>query len=87
MSSDLDLILAAPEHGTTQRGRRELDNAQFFTRMGQRLSTVLDQPPMDGVVYRVDMRLRPYGDSGPLVLSFSALEDYYQEQGLSLIHI
>lgn len=36
---------------------------------------------MDGFVYRVDMRLRPFGDSGPLVLSFSALEDYYREQG------
>lgn len=36
---------------------------------------------MDGFVYRVDMRLRPFGDSGPLVLSFAALEDYYQEQG------
>ena len=49
--------------------------------MGQRLIKVLDQPTMDGFVYRVDMRLRPFGDSGPLVLSFAALEDYYQEQG------
>ena len=80
-SSDIDLIFAWPEHGSTQGGRRELDNAQFFTRMGQRLIKVLDQPTMDGFVYRVDMRLRPFGDSGPLVLSFSALEDYYQEQG------
>lgn len=62
-------------------GRRELDNAQFFTRMGQRLIKVLDQPTQDGFVYRVDMRLRPFGESGPLVLSFAALEDYYQEQG------
>ncbi|ADO46981.1 bifunctional [glutamate--ammonia ligase]-adenylyl-L-tyrosine phosphorylase/[glutamate--ammonia-ligase] adenylyltransferase [[Enterobacter] lignolyticus] len=80
-SSDIDLIFAWPEHGSTQGGRRELDNAQFFTRMGQRLIKVLDQPTMDGFVYRVDMRLRPFGDSGPLVLSFAALEDYYQEQG------
>ena len=80
-SSDIDLIFAWPEHGSTQGGRRELDNAQFFTRMGQLLIKVLDQPTMDGFVYRGDMRLRPFGDSGPLVLSFSALEDYYQEQG------
>lgn len=80
-SSDIDLIFAWPEHGSTQGGRRELDNAQFFTRMGQRLIKVLDQPTQDGFVYRVDMRLRPFGDSGPLVLSFAALEDYYQEQG------
>ncbi|EHG7610617.1 bifunctional [glutamate--ammonia ligase]-adenylyl-L-tyrosine phosphorylase/[glutamate--ammonia-ligase] adenylyltransferase [Citrobacter sedlakii] len=80
-SSDIDLIFAWPEHGATRGGRRELDNAQFFTRMGQRLIKVLDQPTQDGFVYRVDMRLRPFGDSGPLVLSFAALEDYYQEQG------
>lgn len=80
-SSDIDLIFAWPENGSTRGGRRELDNAQFFTRLGQRLIKALDQPTQDGFVYRVDMRLRPFGDSGPLVLSFAALEDYYQEQG------
>ncbi len=80
-SSDIDLIFAYPESGVTQGGRRELDNAQFFTRLGQRLIKALDQPTVDGFAYRVDMRLRPFGDSGPLVLSFAALEDYYQEQG------
>ncbi|MFS2221122.1 bifunctional [glutamate--ammonia ligase]-adenylyl-L-tyrosine phosphorylase/[glutamate--ammonia-ligase] adenylyltransferase [Pantoea sp. B65] len=80
-SSDIDLIFSYPENGSTRGGRRELDNAQFFTRLGQRLIKVLDQPTVDGFVYRVDMRLRPFGDSGPLVLSFAALEDYYQEQG------
>jgi len=80
-SSDIDLIFAWPEKGSTRGGRRELDNAQFFTRLGQRLIKALDQPTQDGFVYRVDMRLRPFGDSGPLVLSFAALEDYYQEQG------
>lgn len=80
-SSDIDLIFCWPENGATRGGRRELDNAQFFTRLGQRLIKVLDQPTQDGFVYRVDMRLRPFGDSGPLVLSFAALEDYYQEQG------
>lgn len=80
-SSDIDLIFAYPENGQTKGGRRELDNAQFFTRLGQRLIKALDQPTIDGFVYRVDMRLRPFGDSGPLVMSFPALEDYYQEQG------
>ncbi|OIV46888.1 bifunctional glutamine synthetase adenylyltransferase/deadenyltransferase [Sodalis sp. TME1] len=80
-SSDIDLIFAYPENGFTRGGRRELDNAQFFTRLGQRVIKALDQPTVDGFVYRVDMRLRPFGDSGPLVLSFAALEDYYQEQG------
>lgn len=80
-SSDIDLIFVYPENGQTQGGRREWDNAQFFTRLGQRLIKVLDQQTIDGFVYRVDMRLRPFGDSGPLVMSFAALEDYYQEQG------
>lgn len=80
-SSDIDLIFTYPEHGHTQGGRRELDNAVFFTRLGQRLIKALDHVTQDGFVYRVDMRLRPLGDGGPLVLSFSAMEDYYQEQG------
>lgn len=80
-SSDIDLIFTYPEHGQTQGGRRELDNAVFFTRLGQRLIKTLDQITEDGFVYRVDMRLRPLGDGGPLVLSFSSMEDYYQEQG------
>ncbi|MFT6992221.1 MAG: glutamate-ammonia-ligase adenylyltransferase [Paraglaciecola sp.] len=41
----------------------------------------MHQHTADGFVYRVDMRLRPFGESGPLVLTFSAMEDYYQEQG------
>ncbi|MBO8125317.1 bifunctional glutamine synthetase adenylyltransferase/deadenyltransferase, partial [Klebsiella pneumoniae] len=80
-SSDIDLIFAYPENGVTQGGRRELENAQFFTRLGQKIIRMLDHVTADGFVYRVDMRLRPFGDSGPLVFSFSALEDYYQEQG------
>ena len=80
-SSDIDLIFTYPEHGQTQGGRRELDNAVFFTRLGQRLIRALDNITEDGFVYRVDMRLRPLGEGGPLVLSFSSMEDYYQEQG------
>lgn len=80
-SSDIDLIFTFPEHGETVGGRRSLDNQQFFIRMGQRLVNLLGQVTTDGFVFRVDMRLRPYGESGPLVVSYSALEDYYQEQG------
>lgn len=80
-SSDIDLIFAYPERGETQGGRRELDNQVFFTRLGQQLINALHQTTVDGFVYRVDMRLRPFGDSGPLVASFAALEDYYQQHG------
>lgn len=80
-SSDIDLIFVYPESGETQGARRCIDNQQFFIRLAQKLIAALHQPTQDGFVYRVDMRLRPFGDSGPLVLSFSAAEDYYQEQG------
>ncbi|MDA0149724.1 bifunctional [glutamate--ammonia ligase]-adenylyl-L-tyrosine phosphorylase/[glutamate--ammonia-ligase] adenylyltransferase [Vibrio sp. LaRot3] len=80
-SSDIDLIFTYPENGETQGARRSLANAQFFTRLGQRIIKALDQQTFDGFCYRVDMRLRPFGDSGPLVMSYAALEDYYQEQG------
>jgi len=80
-SSDIDLIFAYPEAGVTEGARRSIDNQQFFTRLGQKLITALNQKTADGFVYRVDMRLRPFGESGPLVLTFNAMEDYYQEQG------
>ncbi|WP_296266360.1 bifunctional [glutamate--ammonia ligase]-adenylyl-L-tyrosine phosphorylase/[glutamate--ammonia-ligase] adenylyltransferase [Pseudomonas sp. UBA6562] len=81
LSSDIDLIFAFPEGGETQGMKRALDNQEFFTRLGQRLIKALDPVTVDGFVFRVDMRLRPYGSSGALVLSFNALEHYYQDQG------
>ncbi|SET43939.1 bifunctional [glutamate--ammonia ligase]-adenylyl-L-tyrosine phosphorylase/[glutamate--ammonia-ligase] adenylyltransferase [Thorsellia anophelis] len=88
-SSDIDLIFTYPESGeTVHESNKELakrrstkDNNQFFQKVAQKVIRLLDTVTEDGFVYRVDMRLRPLGDSGPLVISFSALEDYYQEQG------
>tara|TARA_R110002167_G_scaffold71950_1_gene202780 strand:- start:31659 stop:34658 length:3000 start_codon:yes stop_codon:yes gene_type:complete len=80
-SSDIDLIFVYPEAGETQGLRRSIDNQLFFTRLGQKLITALNQKTVDGFVYRVDMRLRPFGESGPVVLSFNAMENYYQDQG------
>ncbi|WP_084723700.1 bifunctional [glutamate--ammonia ligase]-adenylyl-L-tyrosine phosphorylase/[glutamate--ammonia-ligase] adenylyltransferase [Thalassomonas viridans] len=80
-SSDIDLIFAYPESGQTAGAGRSIDNQQFFTRLGQKLITALHQQTADGFVYRVDMRLRPFGESGPLVMTFDAMEHYYQEQG------
>jgi len=81
VSSDIDLIFAYPGKGETRGARRTIDNQRFFTRLGQRLIQALDQITADGFVFRVDMRLRPYGQSGALALSFAALETYYQDQG------
>ncbi len=80
-SSDIDLIFCYPENGETQGGRRTIANQQFFIRMGQRLIQLIDQPTIDGFVFRVDMRLRPFGESGPLAISYAAFEDYYQHHG------
>jgi glutamate-ammonia-ligase adenylyltransferase len=81
LSSDIDLIFAYPEGGETVGVKRSLDNQEFFIRLGQRVIKALDPMTVDGFVFRVDMRLRPYGSSGALVLSFNALEQYYQDQG------
>ncbi|MDA7745946.1 bifunctional [glutamate--ammonia ligase]-adenylyl-L-tyrosine phosphorylase/[glutamate--ammonia-ligase] adenylyltransferase [Psychromonas sp.] len=80
-SSDIDLIFAYPERGHTEGGRRVFENSAFFTKLGQRLIAALHQVTVDGFVYRVDMRLRPFGDSGPLVITFASVEDYYQTHG------
>ncbi|WGE92336.1 bifunctional [glutamate--ammonia ligase]-adenylyl-L-tyrosine phosphorylase/[glutamate--ammonia-ligase] adenylyltransferase [Actinobacillus genomosp. 1] len=80
-SSDIDLIFTYPDAGETVGGRKPIENSKFFIRLGQRLIKALDEITLDGFVYRTDMRLRPFGDSGALVLSFAAMEDYYQEQG------
>ena len=80
VSSDIDLIFVYPEDGETD-GPRKLGNHEFFTRLGRRLISLINEPTGDGYVFRVDMRLRPYGDSGPLVMSFAALEEYLVSQG------
>ncbi len=80
VSSDIDLIFVYPEDGETD-GPRRLSNHEFFTRLGRRLISMINEPTGDGYVFRVDMRLRPYGDSGPLVMSFAALEEYLISQG------
>src|SRR5690554_4147019 len=80
-SSDIDLIFCYPEQGETDHARKPIENSVFFTRLAQALVTMLDQMTADGRVFRVDLRLRPFGQSGPVVASLSALEYYYQEQG------
>jgi len=81
LSSDIDLIFAYPEDGETINGPRSIHNVEFFIKLGQRLNACLSKITEDGFVFRVDMRLRPFGDSGPLVASFAAMEDYYQIHG------
>lgn len=79
-SSDIDLVLAFAGSSQTD-GPRQLDSNAYFNRLGQTLINLLDQRTADGFCYRVDMRLRPYGDAGRLALSVDAMEDYYQREG------
>ncbi len=79
-SSDIDLVLLYPGGGETS-GPRAIENEEFYTRQGRELIRLLGQPTHDGRVFRVDMRLRPFGDSGPLVSSFASFEDYLQLHG------
>jgi len=81
VSSDIDLIFAYPKSGTTDHPKKPIENHQFFTKLAQKLIYVLDHINGEGFVFRVDMRLRPYGGSGALALNFSAFEDYYYHQG------
>ena len=81
VSSDVDLIFTYPEEGQTRGGTRQQDNHEFFLRLGQKLIQTLDQATEDGFVFRVDTRLRPFGDSGPLVMSFDGMENYYATHG------
>jgi [glutamine synthetase] adenylyltransferase / [glutamine synthetase]-adenylyl-L-tyrosine phosphorylase len=79
-SSDIDLIFLFSQAGETD-GPRVVENEEYFNRAGRELIRLLDVRNEDGFVFRVDMRLRPFGDSGPLVVSLASLEDYLQEHG------
>lgn len=79
-SSDIDLIYAYAEEGATD-GRKPVSHGEFFRRVGQRLARYLSEPTAEGFVYRVDLRLRPFGESGALAVSFDAMETYYQRHG------
>ena len=78
-SSDIDLIFCYPSSGDTD-GARSISNEEFFTRLCQVVVRILDKRTVDGFVFRVDTRLRPFGASGALVLNSDAMENYYQSQ-------
>ena len=79
-SSDVDLIFLYADAGESS-GPRVIDNGEYFNRLGATVIRLLDAVTDEGFVFRVDMRLRPFGQSGPLVISLGALEDYLQQHG------
>ncbi|MCJ8297531.1 MAG: bifunctional [glutamate--ammonia ligase]-adenylyl-L-tyrosine phosphorylase/[glutamate--ammonia-ligase] adenylyltransferase [Pseudomonadales bacterium] len=81
LSSDIDLMFCYGENGETCGQKKSIDNQDFFIRLGKKLIQALDAPSADGFVFRVDMRLRPFGSISPLACSFNAMENYYQQHG------
>lgn len=80
LSSDIDVMFCYPRRGSCD-GPRELENDRFFTRLARRVIASLSDLTEDGFCFRVDTRLRPFGDSGPLTSGMAALEQYYQREG------
>jgi [glutamine synthetase] adenylyltransferase / [glutamine synthetase]-adenylyl-L-tyrosine phosphorylase len=80
-SSDIDLIFVYPESGQTAGTSNPISNEEFFVRLCRKYVKLMSTVTTDGLLYRVDIRLRPFGDNGPLVMSFDNMEDYYQRQG------
>ena len=80
LSSDIDVMFCYPQSGVCD-GRRELANDQFFTRLARSVIASLSEMTSEGFCFRVDTRLRPFGDSGPLTSSLASLEQYYQREG------
>jgi len=78
-SSDIDLIFAYPENGVLP-DRKETTYSEFFTKVCQSLVRVLDETTVEGFVFRTDIRLRPFGDSGAMIMTFDGMENYYQTQ-------
>lgn len=90
VSSDIDLIFAYESEGetigltslgSTSQSEKPISNQDFFTRLAKKLIATIDEITEDGFVFRVDMRLRPFGSEGALVSNLDALEDYYQNNG------
>jgi len=80
-SSDVDLMFTYPRDGNTRGGTRTTTNEEFFIRLSRKLIQMIGAATEEGFVFRVDARLRPFGESGPLAMSFGRVEDYYQVHG------
>ena len=80
VSSDIDLIYLYAEEGDTD-GEKSISNHEFFVKLGRKLAGALAENTADGYVFRVDLRLRPWGDSGPMAMGFAMLEDYLVAHG------
>ena len=80
VSSDIDLIYVYDDDGQTA-GARPVSHHEYFSFVAKRLYALIGDTTDDGFVFRVDLALRPNGNSGPPVVSLAMLEEYFQVQG------
>jgi glutamate-ammonia-ligase adenylyltransferase len=80
-SSDIDLVFAYPDAGRAAGPAGEVSNDEWFAQLCRSLLRVVGRKTADGMVFRIDTRLRPDGENGPLVMSFDNMESYYQVYG------
>ena len=80
-SSDVDLIFAYPKSGYTNKRTNSISNERFFLNIARDFLQIFEDKKQGGIIFRIDLRLRPYGENGALIMNFNAMEDYYQYQG------
>lgn len=80
VSSDIDLIYVYEDEGQTD-GARPISAHEYFSQVAKRLYALIGDVSDDGQVFRVDLALRPNGNSGPAVVSLAMLEEYFLVQG------
>ncbi|ELA08478.1 bifunctional glutamine-synthetase adenylyltransferase/deadenyltransferase [Moraxella macacae 0408225] len=88
LSSDIDLIFVHQGQGETgfasfncEHAQKSIDTKKFMTKWAQKIIELLDKPTQDGFVFRIDMRLRPWGEGSDLVIHLPALEKYFAQHG------
>jgi glutamate-ammonia-ligase adenylyltransferase len=87
-ASDLDLVFVynCPDDNAMTNGTKPINCGQFYLRLGQKIRFILDTKMLSGILYEVDLRLRPNGDSGLLVSHINFYEDYLQHHAWTWEH-
>ncbi|AJE02030.1 bifunctional [glutamate--ammonia ligase]-adenylyl-L-tyrosine phosphorylase/[glutamate--ammonia-ligase] adenylyltransferase [Geobacter pickeringii] len=78
--SDLDIIYIYDHQGETDGGEKQISNREYFAKLGQKIISILTTPTREGYVYKIDTRLRPSGNAGPLVTSLESFRTYHREE-------
>ncbi len=77
--SDLDIIFVYDHQGYTN-GDKQISNHEYFAKLAQKVISVLTMQTREGYVYKIDTRLRPSGNAGPLVTSLESFLDYHRKE-------